>query len=325
MKVVYSKYPISCCLWYLNLCPIYFLYSLAFFTQDDVNNGRKRWVKAICQSLQSTKPQCPDLSDRDLAYFLMDKTDSFLQAALDEPFSRKCAARVTGLQQPPTWLDEENRQRKIWVLNGDVQLDEHGTPIEAKDSPYIWLGDICAARPELFQPDSASGQHLIADPTTKSNVMLPLDDGAAAGLIDILDRYYAHNLPAALLVVGGFILAVHYEILIEKFKAVPATIAYGQVQCGKTRATRAALSLMGITSTNFFSDVSDSRAFEFTSQSTLGMVIDDPEDLKQIGKKLTYHFQKSNASTRIYNYQPRTTFLTSMNEKMLKKVSAHSR
>ena len=257
---MYLKYPISCCLCYLNLCwyilyPIYFLYSLAFFTQDDVNNGHKRWVKAICQSLQSTKPQCPDLSDRDLAYFLMDKTDSFLQAALDEPFSRKCAARVTGLQQPPSWLDEEDRQRKLWVLNSEVQLDEHGTPIEAKDSPYIWLGDICAARPELFQPDNAMGQHLIADPTTKSTVMLPLNDEAAAVLIDTLDRY---NLPAVLLVIGGFILAVHYEILMEKFKAVPATIAYGQVQCGKTRATLAALSLMGITSTNFFSDVSDS-------------------------------------------------------------------
>ena len=75
--------------------------SQAFFTQDDVNSGRKRWVKAICQSLRSTKPQCPDLSDRDLAYFLMDKTDSFLQAAIDRPgFHRKSAARVTGLQQP---------------------------------------------------------------------------------------------------------------------------------------------------------------------------------------------------------------------------------
>ena len=113
-----------------------------------------------------------------------------------------------------------------------------------------------------------------------STVMLPLDDGAAAGLINILDRYYAHNLPAALLLVGGFILAVHYEILIEKFKAVLATIAYGQVQYGKTRATRAALSLMGIISTNLFSDVSDSQAFELTSQSILG-ITDDPEDLKQ--------------------------------------------
>ena len=255
----------------------------------------------------------------------MDKTDSFLQSTMDKPFSRKCAARVTGLQQPPSWLDEENRQKKIWVLNGDVQLDHKGEPIQLKDSPYIWLGDICATRPELFQPENATGQHMIADPGTKSTVKLPLNDEAAINLIDVLDQYYAHNLPAALLVVGGFILAVHYEVLMDEFKAVPATIAFGQVQCGKTRATRAALSLMGVTSTNFFSNVSDSRAYEFTSQTTLAMVIDDPEDLKQVGKKLTYHFQRSTAATRVYNYQPRTTFLTLMNERMLKKVAAHSR
>ncbi len=256
----------------------------------------------------------------------MDKTDSFLQAAIDRPgFHRKSAARVTGLQQPPSWLDPQHTQNKVWVLNGEVQLDEYGTPIKSCDSPYIWLGDICAARPDLFQPENATGQHLIADYSKRTSVTLPLNDEAAAKLIDILDRYYVHNFPAALLVLGGFILAVHYEVLIEKFKAVPATIAFGQVQCGKTRATKAALSLMGIESTNFFSDVSDSRAFEFTCQTTLGMVVDDPEDLKQVGKKLTYHFQQSNASTRTYNYQPRTTFLTSMNERMLKKVAAHSR
>ena len=71
--------------------------------------------------------------------------------------------------------------------------------------------------------------------------------------------------------------------------------------------------------------MSDSKAFEFTSQTTLGMVLDDPEDLKQVAKKLTYHFQKSHASTRMYDYQPRTTFITSMNEKMLRKVSSHAR
>ena len=97
------------------------------------------------------------------------------------------------------------------------------------------------------------------------------------------------------------------------------------MQCGKTKATRAALSLLGVASSNFFSDMSDSRAFEFTSQTTLGMVIDDPEDLKQVAKKLTYHFQKSHASTKMYSYQPRTTFITSMNERMLRKVSIHAR
>ena len=81
-------------------------------------------------------------------------------------------------------------QNKVWVLNGEVQLDEYGTPIQSCDSPYIWLGDICAARPDLFQPENATGQHLIADFSKRTSVTLPLNEEAAAKLIDILDRYY---------------------------------------------------------------------------------------------------------------------------------------
>lgn len=238
---------------------------------------------------------------------------------------RKCAASVTGLQEPPTWLHSEHRSRKIWVLNGDVQLDDNGMPVSLDESPYIWLGEVCGSRPELLQPEPITGHLRIADPTKKSCVSLPLNEYAAVDLIDILDRYYAHNLPAVLLIIGGFIVCVHYESMIEQHGSVPATIAYGPIQCGKSKATRVALSLMGVSAPNFFTNISDCKAFEYTSQTTLGMVLDDPEDLKQVSKKLTYHFQKSSAATKMYCYKPRTTFITSMNEHMLLKIAAHSR
>lgn len=82
--------------------------------------------------------------------------------------------------------------------------------------------------------------------------MIPLKEYAAVDLIDILDRYYANNLPAVYLIIGGFIVCVHYESTIEQHDSVPATIDYGPIQCGKSKATREALSLIGISAPNLF-------------------------------------------------------------------------
>ena len=278
----------------------------AYFTQEDVNNGRKRWVKAICDSLQSTRPQCPEISDRDLAYYLMYKTDSFVHNGAS---TKKSAARATGLQKQPKWLNPSSQAMKVWVLNGDVHLNEDGKPIQPSESPYLWLGDVCSGRPDVLQPEIQTGQHLIADPNSKSIATLPLDKSVLSTLIATLENYYDHNFPAALCVLGGYVAAVHYESLISDYGCVPATIAYGEVQCGKSKATKAALSTVGLTKPNFFNQLSDSKSFEFTSQTTMGMVLDDPEDLKQIAKKLVYHFQRAHASTKAYDYEPRTTSL----------------
>ena len=138
-------------------------YRRAYFSQHDVNSGRKRWVKALCESLRSTRPQCPEISDRELAYFLMNKTDAFLQQSVT---AKKCAARVTGLQAPPSW---DPSMKRVWVLNSEVHLDEDGHTITPTESPYVWLEDLCSARHDLLQPETGTGQHMIADPT-KSQV-----------------------------------------------------------------------------------------------------------------------------------------------------------
>ena len=67
--------------------------------------------------------------------------------------------------------------------------------------------------------------------------------------------------------------------------------------------------------------ISDARAFAYTSQTTLGIAIDDPSDLKEISKKLLYHFNKANATTMHYDYKPRTTFISSMNVETLDKLA----
>ena len=93
----------------------------------------------------------------------------------------------------------------------------------------------------------------------------------------------------------------------------------------QSKATKAALSTVGLMKPNVFHQLSDSKSFEFTSLTTMGMVLDYPEDVKQISKKLMYHFQRAHASTKAYNYEPRTTFFTSMNLKMLRKLAKEAR
>ena len=250
----------------------------------------------------------------------MYKTDSFIHNGLS---TKKCAASTTGLQKQPRWFTSSTT--KVWVMNAEVHLDEDGKPIDPAESPYLWLGDVCSGRPDILQPENITGQHFIADPNTKSIVTLPLHKSALSALIATLEKYYDHNFAAALCVLGGYVVAVHYESLISDYGCVPATIAYGEVQCGKSKATKAALSTVGLMKSNFFNQLSDSKSFEFTSQTTMGMVLDDPEDLKQIAKKLVYHFQKAHASTKAYDYEPRTTFVTSMNLKMLRKLAKEAR
>jgi hypothetical protein len=91
---------------------------------------------------------------------------------------------------------------------------------------------------------------------------------------------------------GSYVVSVHYEFLTEEYGKISAMILYGEVQCGKSEATRAILSTTGTVGGNFFTTISDACAFAYTSQIILGIVIDDPSDLK-ISKKLLYHFNKA--------------------------------
>ena len=303
------------------------LYSKAYFTQDDVNGGIKKWQRAIRMAIQSSKPQV-NFSDKELAVYLMNKIDEFTETATAMPgYSdvKVKAVSVTGLQQPPEWASQADREMKVWVLNESVQINEDGNILQPGTTPYFWIGDICKKRIELFKPDRLTGEFPIADPRKRSIALPQLDGQVLVRLISAMKENYAGNIAGALLALGGYTVALHYEALIEEYKKVPATIIYGEVQCGKSMLTRAVLSTMGIQETNFFIAMSDSRTFAFSSQTTLGMVLDDPSDVKQVSKKLTYHFQKGSAATVSYEYTPRTTFLTSMNEPTLKQLAKSAR
>ena len=299
------------------------MYSYAYFTMDDVSAGTSKWLKAIQQCVQSTKPQC-HYSDKQLRRFLMDKIDTYNEDSRDTTCSRAQAVSVIGLQIPPSWVPTP--PPKVWVLNKEIQLDEDGQLVDLTSSPYTWISDVCKKRTELFKPDSATGEISFVDPQRSSSAKAPLDDSALVNLLHALENSYEENFPGVLMMLGGYVLAVHYETVIDEFEKVPATILFGDVQCGKSEATKAALSTTGMMNANFFSHISDSRVFAYSSQTTLGVVLDDPKDVHEVEKKITYHFQRANAATMSYSYKPRTTFITSLNEQpTLRNLAKQSR
>ena len=281
--------------------------------------GTKRWANVIGQCVQTSRPQC-HFSDRQLIKYLMQKIDQHNEEQQSSIGKRAQAVSVLGLQIPPAWAS----QQRVWVFNEKVQLDEDGLPVSLSESPYVWLSNVCEHRVEFFRPNKAGVIELI-DPSKRASVTMQLEESCLDDLLLALDDNYEENFPGVLLTIGGYVISVHYESLMEEYGKVPATIVYGEVQCGKSEATKATLATTGTVDGNFFTMISDARAFAYTSQTTLGIVIDDPSDLKEISKKLLYHFSKANATTMHYSYKPRTTFISSMNVETLDKLAKHSR
>ena len=133
------------------------------------------------------------------------------------------------------------------------------------------------------------------------------------------------NFPACLLVLGAEVLCVHYESVISVASQVPVAIVFGDVGQGKSRATRAALSLLGVQVANYFQEITDHRAHKLTSITTLGAVIDDPADHSCIADKITHHFERGTHGSAHVTYTPRTTFITSMNLKCLRQLAREPR
>lgn len=73
-----------------------------------------------------------------------------------------------------------------------------------------------------------------------------LDSGEALkGMISVMDKYMKGNFPAALLVIGGVGLAIHFEQLVDSLDGVPLIMAWGKPVSGKTTAANAAMAIIG--------------------------------------------------------------------------------
>ena len=237
----------------------------------------------------------------------MKKYQQYFEASNPAP-DHKIAVRATGLQ--PTGA------AKIWVLNADVQYDIDGDLLDVDTSPFIWLGRFSGnkeASGVQIPPEQAS----CARPKSRKK--------AGRTLVRALQECYMENFPATLLVLGAEVLCLHYELIFELSNQVPVPIVFGDVGLGKSRATRAALSLLGVQQSNYFRELTDTRALRVTCNTTLGVVIDDPSDAHWIAEKAMQHFEKGSHGSAHGTYTPRTSFITSMNYKCLDQLSREQR
>ena len=239
--------------------------------------------------------------------YLMKKYQEFYETSSSVDDRTKKAVIATGLQ---------TGEHRIWVLNARVQYDSDGDLLDVDSSPYIWLGRFSGNR-ETAGVQIPSEQASLARPKSKKKT--------GRALIRALQTCYTHNFPASLLVLGAEVLCLHYELLIQLTNQVPITVVFGDVGQGKSRATRAALSLLGVHQSNYFHELTNSRSLKITSSTTLGVVIDDPSDAHSVAEKIVQHFEKSSHGSAHITYTPRTTFITSMNYRCLNQLSREQR
>lgn len=209
----------------------------------------------------------------------------------------KQAVEVVGLQPG---------NRKVWVLNRHVHL-EGGTYLTPRESPYQWV-------PAIGLPPLSLECH--AKEATMVEGAIALND-----LIQALKSVHLQNFPAALMVLGAQMLSIHYESIYSIAGQVPATLAFGRVSLGKTKAAEAAQSLLGLCKNFRVSKITDKQAARLTSMSTLGFLIDDPSSPTEFCEKVLTHFEKGVITSCAASYEPRCTFMATLNMNCLEALA----
>lgn len=207
---------------------------------------------------------------QDPGYIVQDTEDSQLQEELPESSAPVVDNYTIPTVRAATVVGLQECGEGIWVFNNDVHINAAGTAIPSESSPYVWLGKFY---PSQQGYDSAS-LSVIKDDNLSANVVLPLHDSAVVNLIEGLRNCYDENFPATLLLLGSTVIANHYEALYNRFQKIPATLAYGEVNCGKTTATKAALSMVGAQNTNLFKAITDAKGYKWAY--TLNCTLHEP-------------------------------------------------
>ena len=118
---------------------------------------------------------------------------------------------------------------------------------------------------------------------------------ALTELVHTLHDSYCNNFPSALL---------HYELLLQLVGGVPLGVLYGDVQTGKSMAMEAALSLLGTKESHYHKRCSDVSFFRITSQTTLGLVLDDLTQAQSlVGKIILHTHQLYMLTNSLYKFQ----------------------
>ena len=250
-------------------CSFAFTCRNAFFTSKEAESIRQ-WEMAIHQSLD-----CPSVktsaSNQQFSAYLMKKYEAFALACDGNPKSKE-TVKCVGLQ-------DASATEKVWVFNSTVHVTADGTVMDPDDSPFIWLGKYSRTRKSL-QAATVDEQMAARVPREMSRKK------ALRNLVKHLKITYEGNFPAAMITLGAQLLSVHYEAINNAGYSVPASILCGDVSHGKSLATKAALSMLGTQHNYFLTSISDTKSTRVTSTTTLGIVIDDPTNVKEIAEKI---------------------------------------
>ena len=292
----------------INILILYAFYRTAFFSTRDAE-CKRTFESALQQSVNYPSLKCC-ATNTQLSAYLMFKYEEFATKYEGEP-KYYVPARHLGLQD---CQDNENEQ-KIWVLNKSLHFTEDGKVVDPEQSPYIWLGEFARGRPAL--------NHLIPNNTFAATVAGTLSrKKVLQSLMTSLKSVFKDNFAATVLTLGAQVMSIHYESLNNKGYNVPAAVLFGDVSQGKSTATKAALSMVGTQDSHFLTSVSDNRSYKLTSTTTMGIVIDDPSDIKEITEKILIHFERGTVTTCKSSHKPRCTFITSVNHEILNKLAS---
>lgn len=223
------------------------------------------FVQALNESLESGALMC-QLYSGELNKYIMNLTNEFcrkqLEAGVPKVLYVKQAAECLG-QQPGS---------RVWVLNENIHLKEDGETIPASHSEYIWLGGMVSGRALAN----------VAPSTDAACVPMhspPLD--AFETTLKSLKTAVDNNYLPAFFVIASAGMALHYELVMEKYGMCPTPVAIGFKNTGKSTAARTSLALLG-TPQFFIRDFSSAQTSLLSSRKTFPTVFDDPDDLSKV-------------------------------------------
>ncbi len=107
---------------------------------------------------------------------------------------------------------------------------------------------------------------------------------------------------------------------------VPIALLHGDVQCGKSTIMEAAVSLMGTSTTkHLLKGSTDLQFLLISSQTTLGLVLDDVTDYTNLLEKVMLLFDGKAVAHQRTSVKPRTSFMTAVNLRCFSGLSKHPR
>lgn len=151
----------------------------------------------------------------------------------------------------------------VWVLNGTTQISDAGEHVTYEQSGYMWSPMCISAH-----CDKVSFTELVPKMHYENSISLH-------EFVDSLKSISKHNYISALLVVGGAIMAFHYNKVATLFGGFPIVMALGETETGKSTAVKAGLSLYGMSKDGFYVDGSYGYFMERSALSCLHYGIDE--------------------------------------------------